>query len=91
VHAAQRYKALLALRTYEHAQSAYPFGDVLHYTDARTDLPAEAIGADIKRFLDASGFSDASVEPLTPTVEDSFIARTESDPGSRTPDPGRLQ
>ena len=91
VHAAQRYKALLALRTYEHAQSAYPFGDVLHYTDARTDLPAEAIGADIKRFLDASGFSDASVEPLTPTVEDSFIARTESDPGSRTPDPGGLQ
>ena len=91
VHAAQRYKALLALRKYEHAHSAYPFGDVLHYTDARTDLPAEAIGADIKRFLDASGFSDASVEPLTPTVEDSFIARTESDSGSRTPDPGSLQ
>jgi ABC-type multidrug transport system ATPase subunit len=91
VHAAQRYKALLALRKYEHAHSAYPFGDVLHYTDARTDLPAEAIGADLKRFLDASGFSDASVEPLTPTVEDSFIARTESDPGSRTPDPGRFQ
>ncbi len=91
VHAAQRYKALLALRKYEHAHGAYPFGDVLHYTDARTDLPAEAIGADLKRFLDASGFSDASVEPLTPTVEDSFIARTESDPGSRTPDPGGLQ
>ena len=87
VHAAERYKALLALRTYEHAHSAYPFGDVVHYTDTRTDLPAERIGADIKRFLDARGFTDASVEPLTPTVEDSFIARTESDPGSRIPDP----
>ena len=91
VHAAERYKALLALRKYEYAHSAYPFGDVVHYTDARTDLPAEKIGADIKRFLDANGFTDASVEPMTPTVEDSFIARTESDPGPRIPDPGRLQ
>jgi ABC-2 type transport system ATP-binding protein len=90
VHAAERYKALLALRRYEHAHSAYPFGDVLHYTDTRTDLPVERIGADVKRFLDASGFTDASVAPLTPSVEDSFIARTESTPGSRLPDPRRI-
>jgi len=60
VRAKDRYKALLALRTYEHAHSAYPFGEVIHYTDLAT-----------------SGFGDASAEPLTPTVEDSFIARTE--------------
>ena len=77
VRANDRYPALLALRKYEHAHSAYPFGDIIHYTDKRVDTPVDAIAGDVNTFLRASGFSDASVEPLTPTVEDSFIARTE--------------
>ena len=48
------------------------------------------IANDLKAFLTANGFADASVEPLTPTVEDSFIARTASDPESRIPNPGRV-
>ena len=78
VRAKDRYKALLALRTYEHAGSVYPFGDVMHYTDARLDAPVDRITSDVKAFLDAKGFADASVARLTPTVEDSFIARTAS-------------
>ena len=78
IRAKDRYKALLTLRKYEHAQSVYPFGDVMHYTDRRADAPVERIAADLKTFLHAGGFADATVEPLTPTVEDSFIARTES-------------
>jgi ABC-2 type transport system ATP-binding protein len=78
VHAKDRYKALLALRKYEHTHSVYPFGDVLHYTDARVDAPAGQIADEVKTFLRASGFADASAESLTPTVEDSFIAWTES-------------
>ncbi|PYR76804.1 MAG: ATPase [Acidobacteria bacterium] len=77
VRAKDRYKALLALRTYEHAHSAYPFGEVIHYTDNRIDAPVDRLAADVKTFLATSGFGDASAEPLTPTVEDSFIARTE--------------
>jgi len=72
-----RYKALLALRTYEHARSVYPFGDVIHYTDQRADVPADRMMADVKTFLAAKGFADATVARLDPTVEDSFIARTE--------------
>jgi drug efflux transport system ATP-binding protein len=90
VRATDRYKALLALRKYEHAHSAYPFGDVIHYADARVDAPVERIAADLTAFLTANGFADASAEPLAPTVEDSFIARTESDPGSGVPNPGRV-
>ncbi|PYR49850.1 MAG: ATPase [Acidobacteria bacterium] len=75
-----RYKALLALRTYEHVHSVYPFGDVMHYTDAREDAPVARIVEDVKTFLFAHGFAGASVEPLAPTVEDSFIARTEGAP-----------
>ncbi|HEY3093984.1 MAG TPA: ABC transporter ATP-binding protein [Vicinamibacterales bacterium] len=78
IRAKDRYKALLTLRKYEHAQSVYPFGDVMHYTDRRADAPVERIAANVKTFLHAGGFNDATVEPLTPTVEDSFIARTES-------------
>jgi ABC-type multidrug transport system ATPase subunit len=77
VRASDRYRALLALRRYEHAHSAYPFGDVIHYTDTRIDAAVDAIAADVQAFLTACGFADASVGPLTPTVEDSFIARTE--------------
>jgi ABC-2 type transport system ATP-binding protein len=89
VRAKNRYKALLALRAYEHAHSVYPFGDVLHYTDERPDAPVDRIAADVKAFLTTGGFADATLEPLTPTVEDTFIARTASDPGSRIPDPDR--
>jgi ABC-type multidrug transport system ATPase subunit len=78
VRTKERYKALLALRTYEHARSAYPFGDVIHYADARSDTPADRIAADVKAFLATNGFIDTSIETLAPTVEDSFIAQTES-------------
>ncbi len=78
VRAGARYKALLALRQYEHANSVYPFGDVIHYTDTRTDAPLEQLTADVRALLASQGFDDASVERIEPTVEDTFIARTGS-------------
>ena len=75
VHAADRYRALLALRESPQAQSVYPFGDVLHYADARADAPADAVAADVRTFLEARGFKDVRVEPTPPTVEDVFMAR----------------
>jgi ABC-2 type transport system ATP-binding protein len=77
IRAPDRYKALLAVRRYEHAHSAYPFGDVIHYTDKRIDTSVERIAADVQAFLNTSGFADVVVGPLAPTVEDSFIAGTE--------------
>jgi ABC-type multidrug transport system ATPase subunit len=69
---------------FEYAQSAYPFGDVIHYTDKRTGVQQDRIANDLKAYLTANGFADASVGPLAPTVEDSFIARTDSDPESES-------
>jgi len=94
VHASDRYKALLALRGYEHAHSVYPFGEVMHYTDGRLDMPVDGIASDVEAFLKARGFRDVAAAPLTPTVEDTFIARTAStsdfsNPELRIPDPGR--
>jgi ABC-2 type transport system ATP-binding protein len=87
VRTSDRYKALLTLRRYTNAASVFPFGDLMHYTDARADAAPDAIAADVKTYLVANGFTDASVEPLTPTVEDVFIART-ANPESRIPNPG---
>jgi ABC-2 type transport system ATP-binding protein len=89
VRAKERYKALLALRRYEHAHSVYPFGEVIHYTDTRTDARLDRLEQELHAFLAANGFADASVEPLAPTVEDTFIARTASseDSESRVPNP----
>ena len=77
VRVADRYRALLALRAYEHTQSAYPFGEVIHVAEKRTGLPLERLAAELQAFLAAGGFTDAVVFSQTPTVEDSFIARTE--------------
>jgi ABC-2 type transport system ATP-binding protein len=87
VRAKERYKALVALRRYEHAHSVYPFGEVIHYTDTRTDVPVDRLEQELGAFLAANGFADASVEPLAPTVEDTFIARTSTDDESRIPNP----
>lgn len=77
VRVADRYRALRALRAYEHAHSAYPFGEVIHVAERRAGLPGERLAAELKTFLTAGGFADAVVAPEPPTVEDTFIARTE--------------
>ena len=83
VRAARRYPALLALREAPHAQAVYPFGDALHYVDARTGLAAAAIADELRAFLASRGFGDAAVAPADPTVEDSFIARMGAPDGTR--------
>lgn len=75
VRADNRYRALLALRKYEHARTVYPFGDALHYTDARTDAPFGGIEQDVRGYLERLGFSRVETAHIPATVEDSFMAR----------------
>jgi ABC-2 type transport system ATP-binding protein len=82
VSAARRYPALLALRESAHVHAVYPFGDTLHYVDARRGEPPAAIATELQTFLSGRGFSDATVQPATPTVEDSFIARMSAPQGT---------
>jgi ABC-2 type transport system ATP-binding protein len=75
VHAADRYRALLALRESPRTHAVYPFGESLHYADARADAPTEDVAASVRAFLESRGFAGVRVEPTPPTVEDAFIAR----------------
>jgi ABC-2 type transport system ATP-binding protein len=84
VHVDDRYRALLALRTSPHAATVYPFGEMLHYTDSRADVPPEQIARELAATLRAHGFPEASVEPIPATVEDTFMARMGAPEGEST-------
>jgi ABC-type multidrug transport system ATPase subunit len=83
VRVSRRYPALLALREAPHAHAVYPFGETIHYVDARAGETAPAIAAELRAFLESRGFADAEVEATPPTVEDSFIARMGAPEGAR--------
>jgi ABC-type multidrug transport system ATPase subunit len=74
VRAPDRYRTLQLVREFPHTASVYPFGEVLHYTDARAELPAERIAAELSTHLADRGVRGAVVAPAQPTIEDAFIA-----------------
>jgi ABC-type multidrug transport system ATPase subunit len=85
VYATDRYRALLALRERPRTHTVYPFGESLHYVDARADATADAVAPEVAAFLTARGFAGVRVAPATPTVEDAFIARMGAPEGAHAP------
>ena len=75
VRAANRYAALRSLRDYENTASVYPFGEALHFVDARADAAPDRVASDAVDALHAAGFADASVTQIPATIEDVFMAR----------------
>jgi len=74
VRGSRRFELIQALRRHPHARSVYPFGDELHYTDAREGAPPSEVAADIAAYLAREGFADAEVAPVRAGIEDSFMA-----------------
>jgi drug efflux transport system ATP-binding protein len=75
VRGSDRYRLLLAVRAYPQTATVFPFGDVLHYTDARHEVSPEIIAGELRDHLRAAGFADVEVTTTAPTIEDSFMAR----------------
>ena len=75
VRAADRHRLLKLVRQYPETNSVYPFGEVLHYTDRRTDAPTEPVGRELSGYLTGQGLSDVEVLEAEPTIEDVFMAR----------------
>jgi ABC-2 type transport system ATP-binding protein len=73
VSSAQRVALLRALRAYPHVASAFPFGDTVHASDARSTLDATQLAAELTAYLHAGGISDAVVHPVAPGIEDAFM------------------
>ena len=64
---------LAALRRYPHAAAVWPFGEMLHYTDARDDVSAEDVARELGRHLAAGGFPDVSASAIPAGIEDAFM------------------
>jgi ABC-type multidrug transport system ATPase subunit len=73
VRGRNRYAMLQVLRGHASSVSTFPFGEVLHHSDARTGQPA-GVAAELRAFLHSSGFADAEVEAIEPGIEDTFMA-----------------
>ncbi|HET6579789.1 MAG TPA: ABC transporter ATP-binding protein [Gemmatimonadales bacterium] len=74
VRAHDRYPLIQALHVYPYTASAFPFGEELHYSDARPDLAPAAIAGELHAYLQSKGFADAEVVPMRPGIEDAFMA-----------------
>ncbi len=69
----RRIELIAALRGFEHARSVYPFGEELHYTDARAEAAPDQIRAELARYLGTRGLTDVTIEPIPAGIEDSFM------------------
>ncbi len=74
VRGARRYELLLTLRHFPHAQSVYPFGEDMHYTDRRAGQRPDAIAAELLEYLAANGHPQSEARPIAAGIEDSFMA-----------------
>jgi ABC-type multidrug transport system ATPase subunit len=74
VRSSARYRALNVLRDFAHTRSVFPFGADLHYSDARSDAPPDAVADEVRAFLHDRGIDDAEVRPISAGIEDVFMA-----------------
>ncbi len=75
VHVADRHRAILALRRFPHVHTIYPFGEVLHYTDTRAAIASDTLQHELTGYLAQEGVPGATVEPIAPSIEDTFMDR----------------
>jgi len=88
VRVADRFGALRALREYPNTNTIYPFGEVMHFTDKRTDLSADDIAREATAYLEAHGVPSAGVALTPATIEDTFMARMGAPDGEDIADRG---
>jgi len=74
VRGGDRYAVLQALRDYPQMRSVYLFGESLHYADRRPDIPPQKIADEVREYLAQHGQRGISAQPITPGIEDSFMA-----------------
>jgi hypothetical protein len=74
VRADDRHRLLQALRRAPHAASVYPFGETVHYADARAGGDPAAIARELAAALEGEGFRGVEAAPVAAGIEDAFMA-----------------
>ncbi len=73
VRGPNRYRLLTTLRDAPNAHSVFPFGESLHYTDARADVDPLAVVSELTAFAASRGLEVTAAHPGTPGIEDTFM------------------
>ncbi len=73
VHSSDVLGLLGALRRFPHAAAVWPFGETLHYTDARTDAAPEQIARELAAHVESAGLTGVTMSPIAATIEDAFM------------------
>ena len=62
-----------ALRSFPHAAAVWPFGESLHYTDARPDATPELIARELAAHVQSEGLAGVAMAPIPAGIEDAFM------------------
>jgi drug efflux transport system ATP-binding protein len=62
-----------ALRRFPHAAAVWPFGESLHYTDARPDASPALIAGELADHVASAGLTEVSMAPIPGSIEDAFM------------------
>lgn len=72
IRSGNSFKIIKKLKAYEHANSVYPFGDWVHYTDQRDTIdPSE-----IKSYLENNDTVNVEIKQIKASVEDCYMSLT---------------
>lgn len=73
VQAPDRLGMLAALRRFPHAAAVWPFGEVVHYTDARTGMPDATLRDELRAFAEGQGVPAVGIAAIPAGIEDAFM------------------
>ncbi|MCU0622405.1 MAG: ABC transporter ATP-binding protein [Gemmatimonadaceae bacterium] len=73
VRGGNRLGLLQLLRRHPHAATVWPFGDVVHFTDARPGADPAALAPALEAWAAAAGMPELRAEPATAGIEDVFM------------------
>ncbi|MFN8670226.1 MAG: ABC transporter ATP-binding protein [Gemmatimonadaceae bacterium] len=73
VRSPNRLGVLDVLRRFPHAAAVWPFGEVVHYTDARANLSPAVIAEEVRVFARQAGLADVELQPTAASIEDAFM------------------
>ncbi|MEP2238140.1 MAG: ABC transporter ATP-binding protein [Maribacter sp.] len=72
IRSGNSFKIIKKLKTYEHSNSVYPFGDWVHYTDQRDTIDT----TEIKSYLENNDTPHIEIKQIKATVEDCYMSLT---------------
>ncbi|MBL7960698.1 ABC transporter ATP-binding protein [bacterium] len=73
VKAKKTYELIVALRTFPHTHSVFPFGEFLHYTDQRINFSID----EIRNYLVERNLQQVEMKLIEPNIEDCFMSLME--------------